>query len=351
MSQTKKQLTAILLVFILSLVPIHAATLTSLQSDTFTRANSSSLGPNWTQISGVGGFGCQILSNQAKPGVAGGFGECISNALDWPNDQGVLCTTATIASLGTDIAGCMVRGAVWSNAVNGYFAGSFNTADSHVHLVRIVTGTFTNIATSADNIAAGDTIQIQVSGCNPVSITVLHNGSAEAGMNPFVDSNAAALCAGSPGIGLQSANVANAGVTNWTGYALTTPPTINNSSPFPVIGRGNFTNLGNLTGASQALQFTLPSPTASRIQLIVQSGSGTAAIPIWVLECSQDSGTSWFQVYGLTLPTAAPQLGDIFPLYAPYYDVYGLGGASCRFGLGATSGTVTGTLPVFVTIG
>lgn len=345
-----KKLFAIATVLSLALIPIRSATLTALQADTFTRANASTLGANWTAVSTTAG--CQISGNQAIPSTTAAVGTCFFSAADWPNDQGSKVTMSTIAALGTDLSGALVRVQIAPLATNGYYAGSHNIADSHVHLIRIVLGGFTNLATSADTIAVGDTVQIQVQGCNPALLTVLHNGVAEAGMNPFSDTSGLGPCGGSPGILVFSPNsTANAGVTNWTGYAVTSPPTINNSSPYPVLSRGTFTNLGNLTGASQALQFTLPSPTASRIQLIVQGNSGTVTNPIWVLECSQDTGTTWFQVYGLTLPTLAPQLGDIFPIYASYYDVYGLGGASCRFGLGATSGAVTGTLPVFVTIG
>lgn len=347
-----KKLLALLSVLVLASLPLFAVNaLTSLQTDTFTRANASTLGTNWGAVNNNGG--CQILSNQAKPLNTTINGTCLYNSIDWPNDQGAQATMATIASIGSqDIAAVIVRGQFWQNSTNGYFAGSFNTADTKIHLVRIISNSYTGLATSAANIVVGDVIQLQVQGCNPTNLTVLQNGTPVPGMNPFVDSNGLGPCSGSPGIYVAAVSdaVANAGVTNWTGYAVSNPPVVNNSAPFPIAARATSTNIGNLTGASQALQFTLPS-SVSRIQIIVGSTTGTVTSPAWSLECSQDAGVTWFGVAAQTVPNVAPQLGDIFPIYAPYYDVFGLAGASCKFGLGATTGTVSGTLPVWVVIG
>jgi len=340
-----KKLTVILLLFSFAFFPLQAAnTLTSLQSDTFTRANAPNLGANWGAVNNNGG--CQIASNFAKPTSTAQTGFCFFSSADWPNDQAAQATLGLITTLGTDLADAVVRGQFPMNGPSGYIAGSYNT-NTNVHLLR-ANGSCCTDLTSAGTVAQGDVIQLVAVGCNPVNLTVFQNGVSRI---TFTDSSASQICAGSPGILVFSpANVANVGVTNWTGYAVSNPPTVNNTAPFPVLTRATSTNLGNLTGASQALQFTLPS-SVSRIQIIVGSASGTAAAPAWSLECSQDSGTSWFGVPAQIVPNAAPQLGDIFPIYTPFYDVFGLGGASCRFGLGTTSGTVTGTLPVWVVVG
>lgn len=354
MSRIKKLLFALVLVVSLASLPLWAvSTLTSFVVDTFTRADAATLGVGWGTYNNLGG--CRISSNQAKPTVTTATGGCLYSALDWPNDQAAQATLATIAAIGTDLAGVLVRGQFSQNTQNGYYAGSYNTADTKIHLVRIVNNGFTNLATSAANVVLSDVINLQATGCNPVSLIVLQNGTAVPNMNPVSDAAATAPCAGSPGILVFSpTNIANAGLTNWTGYAITNPATVNNSAPFPQLALGAQTNLGNLTGASQALQFTLPARSElfiGRLQVTVGSTTGTVVSPAWVLECSQDTGTTWFQLPASLVPTAATQLSDIFPIYGSFYDVSGLGGASCKFGLGAATGTVTGTLPVWAMVG
>lgn len=351
-----KRLSVLLLVAAFVCFSIKAvSTLTALQSDTFTRANALTLGSNWNATGGGGTLNqCQLLSNQAKPLTGGIVGNCFFSAVDWPNDQAVQATLSTITTIGTDDVGVCARGNFGQNTNNCYYAGSYST-NTKVNLLRIVSNSFVVLASSAANVVQGDVIQLQVVGCNPANLTVLQNGTPIAGMNPFVDASPLAPCAGSPGILVFSATPANAGVSNWTGYAISNPGTVNNSAPFPVLSLGAQTNLGNLTGASQSFQFVLPARSElflGRLAISVGSTTGTVANPAWVLECSQDTGTTWWQVPALLVPAMAPQLGDIFPIYAPFYDVSGFGGASCKFGLGVGSGTVvTGTLPVWVTIG
>jgi hypothetical protein len=190
----------------------------------------------------------------------------------------------------------------------------------------------------------GDVLTLAVQGS---TLSLIHNGVTE---GTVVDTN---ITAGWPGIRLTpDATLTNATATNFIAGAVSTAPTIvNYAKPLQT---GTIANLGTLTAVGQAVQFNIATPTinfAGRLQIIVQ-GVGQVLSPYYILECSQDGGTSWFQIPGTLVPSIEPALGDQPSGWPSWYDVSGLAmGGLFRFGIASQGIPLSGIAPTFVSGG
>ena len=352
-----------LLLLLLLLAPNMPATNTALVTDTFTRANSATLGPNWALLaSSVGGnSACRITSNKAQGTTAST--NCFANwgANDFPNDQFSQVTDSTL--LGTATVRSCVRmvAATTSGAgpnISGYCT---NGALASPYTINTVTaGLFAAIATSAQNMVAGDVILLLVQTTSTGPQVTLFVNTIQ--ILQVTDTSYTFL-AGQPGMAIAEDGTTTDGtVSNWVGGAVTTSPTIVNGTAALQLGAtlqlSGGTNPTSLTGTGQAVQFTLPPSSfqyLGRLQIIV---TGQVSNPFFALECSQDGLGTWFQMPAIGLPTFSPQLGDLMPSISVFYDVTGLSsGATCRFGLapyspaaGVTT-VITGNLQVWGMIG
>lgn len=172
-------------------------------SDDFNRADSSTLGPNWTDdIAGIG-----IFSNHAK-GTSGNQGSHW-NAVTFATDQYAEVTFSTYANLGT-CNGPAVR----AGGGDFYWAVACGTTDIYVQ--RVIGGVNTGIATMTASITAGTVIRMEAIGTGASVTLRVYKDGVQLGSD-ISDSDASRLTSGQPGIGVQGAG---SFVTAWTGGDL-----------------------------------------------------------------------------------------------------------------------------------
>jgi hypothetical protein len=121
----------------------------------------------------------------------------------------------------------------------------------------------------------------------------------------------------------------------------------NGPAPTAKLVRGRPFNLGVITAANDAVQFSLPSDTfVAQGGMVIEVVGGTT--PTCVLEASLDGAVTWFLV---TLPTVITTAGfgdtSTTATFAPI-NVNGFGGATFRFGRTDANG---GNANVWVLVG
>jgi hypothetical protein len=130
-------------------------------TDTFGRADSSNLGPDWVEVSGD----WAILSGQLSPGSAGGTIILRAAGAMASNDH---YAQVTIAATTAASHGLWIRGN--SNISNGYL---WRNDGSAWNLFSVVGGSFTVIGTYTAPAVAGDVAKVQAVGS---TITAYVNG-------------------------------------------------------------------------------------------------------------------------------------------------------------------------------
>jgi hypothetical protein len=334
-----------------------ATTQTSLAADSFTRANAANLGANWANIAPATCL-MTLTSNSAETGVTGQTCFAIYNANDFPNDQFSQIKVATRLNSGNGgvCVHLMANPPTGAAQVSSAFGYCTSNNGSNYTVAKLTNGSFSVICTSGTALAAGDVLQLlvqQTSGGQALTLNVNGVATSCAGTidNTYLN--------GLPGFDIfASTATTDVQITNFSGGAVSTPPTITNSG-IPVISSSPLT-VGSITGVGQAVQFSARGGAAfgsasgsfnylGRLQIIA---NGQVSNPTWVLECSQDGGSTWFQIPAVTLPSLSPQLQDVPSGVSLIYDISGLGGAQFRFGLAVTmTTTVTGTVSVSVMAG
>ncbi|MFE4697272.1 hypothetical protein ACFRIC_09280 [Streptomyces sp. NPDC056738] len=131
-------------------------------TDSFGRADSSNLGPDWVEVSGD----WAIISGQLSPGSAGGTIILRAAGAMASNDH---FAQVTIAATTAASHGLWIRGN--SNISNGYLWRNDGSAWA---LFSVVGGSFTVIGTYAVAAAAGDVAKVQAVGS---TITAYVNGT------------------------------------------------------------------------------------------------------------------------------------------------------------------------------
>lgn len=144
----------------------------TLITDTFDRANNADLGAAWDTYSGANAF--SITSNAARPTGTAIDNIETYNAVTPPNDQWaqiVLGTWAGGSNYRNAHAACRFAA---PNTISGY-TGSVETPNpaGKVYIGEFVAGVFSVLASSAQTVASGDVIRLEVVGSN---LTVFQNG-------------------------------------------------------------------------------------------------------------------------------------------------------------------------------
>jgi hypothetical protein len=168
-------------------------------SDTFNRADASTLGGNWTPVQA--GLDAHILSNKAVNGSATLDTWTYYSGASWTggNDQYAEClvvkTPPGVDQTGTS-AGPAVRLST-GGALTGYQASIVNigAGSATQALWKVVAGTGTQLASWSQAIAATDVVRIAVVG---TTITISVNGV------PQVTATDSAIASGNPGLILES---------------------------------------------------------------------------------------------------------------------------------------------------
>lgn len=328
---------------------------TQLAADTFTRANSGTLGSNWVN-NVANNQGLQIVSNAAQALVASLPNAATFNALngqgsDFSYDHYAQVTISTFSNTNCQVGPLARQNQISglspvSGTVNGYFGG--NIVGSAVYgIYRVVANVFTQLAITAVNVTVNDVVRLAVQGGtlpgSSATLTLFQNASQ---ISTVVD--ATPIQAGWPGLLVTpDATISHAAATTWSAGNVTVAPSNTNFGPLLL---GQSAQIGTITAAGQTLQFSvapISEKFLGKLQMVVAGGS--VLNPVWSLEGGQDSfATHAFMMPAFTVPGLS-NLGDLACIYAQVYDISGLGGVSFKFGL--VSGTVQSAVTVFALVG
>lgn len=166
--------------------------------DTFTRPNSSGLGPAWAVIATGAVCNMAIASNAATSGV-GSLCAWVSQPAN--ADQFAKATINTIDATGMAV---IIRSSLSANTYNDYVC----TSTTGQLLRKRVAGTFTTIATNATNCAVADVMELRAVGTNYFAY---RNGVQS------MTATDASVTSGFPGIAVGAVTDS---VTNWSGGSL-----------------------------------------------------------------------------------------------------------------------------------
>lgn len=172
-------------------------------SDSFTRADSGTLGPNWTDSEN--GFG--ISSNTANARSLGNNNISYWSADVFGNDHYSQVTVSSLAGVTAVGVVCRANGAAPTN--NGYLFYSSSIAGN---IYKIVAGSYTSLAGSLTTVASGDVLKIT---CIGSLIEAFKNGISVGSVN---DSSVAAGSAGIYGTSPLSQLI------NWSGDNIGSTP-------------------------------------------------------------------------------------------------------------------------------
>lgn len=182
---------------------------TTLAGDTFNRANSGTLGANWTTISGW--YPLAIVSDTAQMSTtANDNNTCYTALPSWPNNQWSASVLSALTGADSNCS-TIVRA---SKTANTFYWASWTGplgSSATVVIAKNIADSFTAL-TSATTITltAGDTVMLGVVGTN---LYALHNGAV---IQTVSDSS---ITSGFPGLGVASngqATTASAFI-NWRG--------------------------------------------------------------------------------------------------------------------------------------
>lgn len=145
-------------------------------TDDFNRANSASMGANWTTVTGVNlnANGFDIVSNTAQPALRTMDSMELWNAFSFPNDQyaqAALTMTGTTTGIGP---GVFVRG---TTATNGpcYRATATKSATNNVEVLRQdATPAYVSLGQRTTTWVDGDVLRLEVQG---TTLRVYQNGT------------------------------------------------------------------------------------------------------------------------------------------------------------------------------
>ena len=201
-------------------------------SDTFTRPNTSpsagtnGLGPAWANGTQTGNVNLKISSNSAvvasSAGTGAGYSAYIGTAFN--PDQSSQVVVSTLASgVNAVEAACRMSTNPAVQTYYSYYDGG-NAALGR-GIVKVLAGSgSTLVSQSSAAGAAGDTIEIDCTGSNPVTITALRNGAPDTSLNACgcVQDSSSPITSGQPGILVLAASNGAAAATNWRGGQLPT---------------------------------------------------------------------------------------------------------------------------------
>jgi hypothetical protein len=143
-------------------------------SDNFNRANSDSLGANWTENAALG-TDVDIVGNVARAMSHGGSGAVIETTTN--AHAAIADCRVTVRLVSTSCyAGPIVR---WNQSTfDGYMAVLNVTGTITVY--RIIGGTPTSLGTRSVTRVTGETVGLEVSGTGAtVTLKVFHNGAQQ----------------------------------------------------------------------------------------------------------------------------------------------------------------------------
>lgn len=186
-------------------------------TDTFIRADSATLGSNWTTVTGYGNV--SISSNHAGDGTGSTDCDEFWNGNTFNNDQFSKAIFTSIDGGASDFSGVIVRATVTNNH---FVVFQFNKGSSLVQIYN--PSTAVTIATFSHVPAANDELALEVIG---TTYTGYLNGV------PVCSGTNVTFTSGSPGIALSGVTANNSLATPWSGGNMVNSLFINRLRPRP----------------------------------------------------------------------------------------------------------------------
>ena len=183
-------------------------------SDDFNRADSGTLGANWTNVAGST-WG--VVSNRAALGATGGF--TYWNAVGFDSTQSSQAVYAETTAR-TYAAAARVQ----SGAATGYVL-YMNGPGNALNLSKVVAGAETLLGSSIQLGATNDVLKVD---CNGTTITPTVNGAAISGLGAQTDS---AITGGAPGMWTDPAESFGTGLDDWQGTGEQNPNILSGFNP------------------------------------------------------------------------------------------------------------------------
>lgn len=242
-------------------------------TDSFTRSNLSSLGPNWVNGSQGSNNNLTIVSNRAEPPNTGSGYETVFGSFS--NDQYASTTVGATTSSGFIEA--HVRA---SSSAQTYYTMFCSGTTGGVELAKVVAGTLTSLATNAQNCSAGDKIEVDAIG---TAITGYYTPSAGSVPTVSLAATDSAITSGSPGVSVTAGSANTVYVTSFTGGDLPIPSGVKSLQTGVVLA------VGHLPACSSGLEGTWMSvsdatgPTYNA----TLTGGGAVHVPVYC------NGTAW----------------------------------------------------------
>jgi len=180
-------------------------------TDTFTRANSSaSLGANWTVTNASGQGALGVNANQAVT-ESGTYSSVSSwNGQSFEADQWSQVTVGVAPTANIQSVGPTVRNGAVNSGNFYWYECAFTGGAGERTIAKTVSGTLTNLATTASGCNNGDLLRLEVVGNQ---ITAFYNGALDLTVS---DSS---ITSGGPGIGIYSSTTSPS-ASNWVGGNL-----------------------------------------------------------------------------------------------------------------------------------
>jgi hypothetical protein len=257
-----------------------------LASDNFNRANSSDLGTSWDVIPTLAA--CQVASNVAALSTTSIDCAESYNGVTWPDDQYSQLTLPTLGS-GSDGGPCA---RVSISAATFYIA---DTTSSNMRLMRVISGSWTELTAFGSGATAGDIIRIEV---QSTTLKYFQNGTQRLSTT---DSN---ITSGRAGLLLYAVDDP-AAITgdNWEGGSLGT------SQSHARWGVDDGTESAHSWEAVEDTNITIAANQARLLRLQVDTGGDTSATAYTLRH--QKNGTGGYTVTPVgsstvTSPPAAP---------------------------------------------
>jgi hypothetical protein len=182
---------------------------TILVSDDFNRANSGTLGGNWTDSTAFGAARISVASNEASAASGSNAVSTYTGALvgggTWPADQyAEVVIGSTVSTVSDEGLGPQVRG--HGTTADCYLCQS-NTHETRVYICQSNGSSFAQLGSDGAAVATGDVIRVQAIG---TSISASKNGTTIIG--PVTDSN---ISSGTPGLWASSSGSPLGTANSW----------------------------------------------------------------------------------------------------------------------------------------
>lgn len=234
--------------------------------DNFDRANNSTLGTNWTQVTSIGTNRLAVNGNQAR--ASGSTYADAWNVATYTGDQEIAVTLRTLDTGGAHLWLLLLIPDPAAGSFTGYLLDLVQTGTFNATLYRGVAGSYTNLGSATGvSYATGDVVTLRKVGS---ALTLLQNGTPVSGLNAVTDSSPL-TAAGYAGIGGSGSSILTvddfkAGVLGGGGGQGTLTATGTVGVP-PVTGQASLTGTGALAAAG----------VRTRAGAVALTGAGTLA--------------------------------------------------------------------------